>query len=469
MEQLTTLDAGFLTAEDSDRHVSMAIGGLAIAEGPMPDREELISTLAERIGSCPRFRQRLRTRPFDLRAPEWVADTDFDPAHHVHHVALPHPGDDGELFRLAADVISRRLDRDRPLWEIWLIEGLGDNRWAMLTKIHHCMADGIAATHMLAGLCDDGLHESFASQIRAAKAARTDTAAKTGTSNPLSFLSGLWNAPAAIATSAARTALGAAEIATGLLRPATTSLNGPITTLRRYSGARVPLVDIAEVCQAFGVTLNDVALAAITEAYRNALISRGEQPSPEVLRALVPVSIRSADAMGATDNRVSVMLPYLPVEEPNPEQRLKIVHARMNRTKSHGQREAGSAFVSMANRIPFPLTAWAMRLLTRLPQHGVTTLTTNVPGPRKPLRLMGQRVLSVLPVPPIAMQLRTGVAMLSYADDLFFGILADYDSVADVDALASGIEGAIARLVASGKKQNPGCPADGPSATTRTP
>lgn len=457
MDQLTTLDAGFLKAEDADRHVSLAIGGLAVIEGPIPDREALMATLAQRIRTCPRFGQRLRTRPFDLGAPEWVDDPDFDLGRHVRHIALPRPGDDRELFQLAADVISRRLDRDRPLWEIWIIEGLSDNRWAMLTRIHHCMADGIAATHMLVGLCDPdpaGTHESFASHIRAAKEPEAQRVSRTTHGfNPLNILGGLWNTSTAITSTAARTALGAAEIAAGLLRPTTTSLNGPITTLRRYGVARVPLADIAQVCRTFDVTINDVALAAITESYRNTLVQRGEAPLPDALRALVPVSMRSVDALDKTDNRVSVMLPYLPVDEEHPIERLRTVHSRLDRTKSHGQRQAGHAFVSMANRIPFPLTAWAVRLLTQLPQRGVTTLATNVPGPRRPLRLMGQRVLSVFPVPPIAMQLRTGVAMLSYAEDLFFGVLADYEAVADIDALARGIEQAVAHLVSISKQR----------------
>lgn len=371
---------------------------------------------------------------------------------------MPRPGDDRELFQLAADMMSRRLDRDRPLWEIWVIEGLSDDRWAMLTKIHHCMADGIAATHMLAGLCDNGIRDSFASHIRAAKEPKAQgTLQAISGVNPLSLLGGLWNASATIAATAARTALGAAEIAAGLMRPATSSLNGPITNLRRYRAARVPLADIAQVCRTFDVTINEVALAAITESYRNILVRRGEQPLPDALRTLVPVSMRSADAFDKTDNRVSVVLPYLPIEEQNPVQRLRIVHSRLDRSKSHGQHQAGHAFLSIANHIPFPLTAWTVRLLSRLPQRGVATLTTNVPGPDQPLHLMGQRVLSVFPVPPIAMQLRTGVAMLSYAEDLFFGILADYDAVPDVDALARGIEVAVARLVASSKKRKPAC------------
>lgn len=465
MEQLTTLDAGFLTAEDADPHVSLVIGGLAVIEGPIPDRDSLMSTLVQRIRACPRFGQRLRMRPFDLGAPEWVDDPDFDIARHVRHTALPRPGDDRELFRLAADVISRRLDRDRPLWEIWVIEGLSDNRWAMLTKIHHCMADGIAATHILAGLCDpgsNGIGDSFASHIRAAEEPEEPKDPKpqgllqaVSNVNPFNMLGDLWNASTAFTATVARTALGAAEIAAGLLRPASSSLNGPITDLRRYGAARVPMADIAHICRVFDVTINDVALAAITESYRNMLMRRGEQPLPDTLRTLVPVSMRSADAdaFDKPDNRVSVMLPYLPVEEDNPVQRLRIVHSRLDRTKSRGQRQAGQAFLSMADRIPFPLTAWTVRLLTRLPQRGVTTLATNVPGPRQPLQVLGQRVLSVFPVPPIAMQLRTGVAMLSYADDLYFGILADYDAVADVDELAHGIEVAVARLVARSKRR----------------
>ncbi len=298
MDQLTTLDAGFLKAEDADRHVSLAIGGLAVIEGPIPDRDALMATLAQRIRACPRFGQRLRTRPFDFGAPEWVADPDFDLTRHVRHIALPRPGDDRELFHLAADVISRRLDRDRPLWEIWIIEGLSDNRWAMLTKIHHCMADGIAATHVLAGLCDGGIGQSFASYIHAAKEPGIQVLLQAIPGvNPFSVLGGLWNASAAITATAVRTALGAAEIATGLLRPTTTSLNGPIANLRRYSVARVPMADIAHVCQTFDVTINDVALAAITESYRNILVQRGEEPLPDALRTLVPVSMRSAEAI----------------------------------------------------------------------------------------------------------------------------------------------------------------------------
>ncbi|GBE64352.1 putative diacyglycerol O-acyltransferase tgs1 [Mycobacterium sp. MFM001] len=454
MEHLTTLDAGFLKAEDSDPRVSLAIGGLALLEGPVPDRESLTKTLSQRIRTCPRFKQRLRLRVFDLGAPEWVDDPDFDLAHHVRRIAVPRPGDNQELFRLVADVMSRRLDRSRPLWEIWVIEGLAEDRWAMLMKIHHAIADGIATAHMLAGLSDRGVANSFAGQIRAAKEPAAPPFRLPGAiTDPLSWMSGLWTTSASMTTAAARAARGAAELAIGLLRPASSSLNGPVSDLRRYSAARVSLDDIRQVCRAFDVTINDVALAALTESYRTLLIRRGERPSADSLRALVPVSVRAADALAAAGNRVSVMLPYLPVEIDNPVQRLRVVHSRLSRTKSSGQRQAGSTAVSVANAVPFPLTAWLIRWLTQLPQHGVTTLATNVPGPCEPLHIMGRKVIAVMPVPPIAMQLRTGVAMLSYADDLFFGILADFDAVPEVDEIARGIEAAVARLVAGSKRR----------------
>jgi diacylglycerol O-acyltransferase len=457
VEQLKTFDAGFLGAEDADQHISLAIGGLAVLEGPIPERKALRATLAERIGTCPRFAQRLRRRPFDLGAPEWVDAPDFNLAHHVRRIALPRPGDDAELYQLVADVMSRRLDRSRPLWEIWVIEGLADGGWAMLMKVHHCIADGIATAHMLAGLSDGGIRDSFTSRIRAA-AEPTGEPRNTLTplgfgANPVSWVSGLWGTAAGVTTTAARAARGAAELAVGLLRPTPSSLNGPISSLRRYSAARVSLEDIRKVCRRFDVTINDVALAALAESYRSVLICRGEQPLPDSLRTLVPVSMRSADAVDNTGNQVSVMLPYLPVEEGNPIRRLRLVHSRLSRTKSTGQRQAGNAFVSLANRIPFALTAWVVRLATRLPQRGVVTLATNVPGPREPLEIMGRKVIRVLPVPPIAMQLRTGVAMVSYSDYLFFGILADFDTVPEVDEIAHGIEVAVARLVAICKKR----------------
>jgi diacylglycerol O-acyltransferase / wax synthase len=449
MESLSMLDAGFLEAEDSDHHVSLAIGSVSVLEGPIPDDDAFMSGLAERVLAVPRFRQVLRTHPLDLQAPEWVDAKNFDISHHVHRVAIPHPYDDAALFRLTADVMERRLDRERPLWECWIVEGLPDNRWAMIMKLHHCIADGIATMHMLAGLSDGGEGDTYATEIRAAsEPAQRGFRLPQLSVDPRQWVDSMWHTSTALLGGATRALSGAIEIAGGLLRPTPTSLVGSVATMRRYVAAEVSLDDVAHVCHTFDVTINDVALAAITDAYRAVLIRRGEKPQRNSLRTLVPVSVRSNDAVGKVDNRVSLMLPYLPVEKSDPEDQLQTVHRRLTQAKHSGQRQAGHVLISAANIIPFPLTAWAVRAATRLPQRGVVTVATNVPGPRQQMQVMGRKVVRMFPIPPIALGLRTGIAIVSYADKLVFGITGDYDTAPDVDDLARGIERAVERLVA---------------------
>jgi WS/DGAT/MGAT family acyltransferase len=450
MEHLSTLDASFLEAEDSDPHVSLAVGGVSIIEGPPPDYDELVTAFAERAQGIPRCTQVLRTHAFDLSSPEWVDDPGFDIAHHLHRVALPHPGDDAELFGLIGNIMERRLDRERPLWECWIIEGLTDDRWAMLMKIHHCIADGIATAQMLAKLSDDGAGDTFATDIRGSKdSGNSILALLRPRLNPLDWMNDVFRATVAATTAAEHVVVGAAELTAHVLTAAPkSSLNGPVAKMRRFSAARVDLGVMKQVRRDFDVTLNDVALAAITSSYRTMLLDRGEIPGPHALRTLVPVSMRSADAFDVTDNRVSAMLPLLPVDEPDPVKQLEMVHSRLARAKDSGQREGGSAVLAAASNVPFAISAWAIRLLTRLPQKSVTALATNVPGPRGRQRVMGREVLEILPIPPIALQLRTGIAMVSYADRFFFGITADYDSAPDVDKLARGIEDGVRHLAA---------------------
>ena len=452
MEQLNALDAGFLMAEDSDRNVSLAIGGIAIIDGSAPDHSQFKDILAERIRAIPRCTQMLRTQPFDVGAPQWVDDPGFDLSRHVRRVAVPRPGDDAELYRVVADVLERRLDRDRPLWECWVIEGLRGNRWAILIKIHHCMADGISAIRILTRLCDDVDGDPFARPtVTKRTAAKRQHLRPVPDPKPLENLwnplDNIWRTATSITGAAARTVGGVAEIAAGLLRPsAGSSLVGPVTRMRCYRAVRVPLAEVEQVCRKFDVTINDVALTAITEGFRSVLLHRGEEPRPDSLRTLVPVSVRSPDALDKPGNRLSVMLPYLPVEQDDPIQQLRVVHSRLSRAKQGGQRQAGNVAVSATNYIPFMLSSWLIRLLTRLPQRGIVTLATNVPGPRRQLEMMGGKVARLLPIPPIALRLRTGVGVLSYADDLVFGITADYDAGADIDELANGIKIAVARL-----------------------
>ncbi|OBH92317.1 wax ester/triacylglycerol synthase family O-acyltransferase [Mycobacterium sp. E2733] len=453
MEQLTALDAGFLEVEDSDPHISLAVGGVSVVEGPAPTYEEFVAEFGERVATVPRCRQVLRTHPLDLRPPEWTDDPHFALSRHLHRVALPHPGGDPELFEMIASLMERRLDRERPLWESWIIEGLSENRWAVLTKIHHCIADGIAMAQLFAKFGDDGEGGTFAVDVGAArKAVRRGADLSKISLNPLSWATGIGRSAFGAVTAAEHAAIGAAELATALMRPAPqSSLNGPVTAMRRYSVARARLRDMNKVARAFGVTLNDVALAAITNSYRAVLLARGEQPGRDSLRTLVPVSVRAVDHFNVAGNRVSAMLPLLPVDEADPVQQLKLVHDRLTHAKASGQSEGGSALVVAARRTPFAVSAWAIRLLSRLPQRAVVALASNVPGPRSRQRLMGRRVLELLPVPPIALQVRTGVGMLSYADSFVFGITADYDTAPDIDALAAGIEKGMAQLIAAAR------------------
>src|SRR6516165_2091241 len=258
MEQLTALDASFLEVEDSDPHVSLAVGGVSIMEGPAPSFDEFVSAFAERVPTIPRCSQVLRTHPLDLGPPQWVDDPHFDISRHLHRLALPDPGGDAELFEMIATVMERRLDRERPLWECYVIEGLSDDRWAVLTKVHHCIADGIATTQILGKFSDEpddrAGANTFATDIRAAKEpARSRPGLPKLSFNPLSWVSGIGRSALIAAATAEHVAVGAAELTASLFSPGPeSSLSGPVTTLRRFSAARVRLADLQRVAQVFG-------------------------------------------------------------------------------------------------------------------------------------------------------------------------------------------------------------------------
>lgn len=455
-EHLTPLNAGFLHAEDADRHTNLGIGGLAVLDGPIPDHDSLVSTLGERIAACPRFAQRLQRQILDLSPPEWVDDDRFNLANHVRRIAVPAPGTDDDLFRVVADVMSWRLDRDRPLWEIWIIDRLSDNRWALLMKVHPLIADAVATVHILTGLSDNGVTAAAMPQ-----AACPHHAGPMSGESPASRVDwrGLLRGSAEVAAGAVagigkvgQMLRGSAAVAADLWRPVS-SLNGPITARRRYSVARVRLEDVKQICRTFDVSVSDVALSALTESYRDMLVRRGERPQPDSLRTLMPISTRSSDPGRPTDTHQSVLMPYLPVEQENPVLRLRMVHARLAAMKATTHQRVGGVAAAAAHLLPFPVTAFAMNLLARVPQRSVVALAVNVPGPRQRLQIMGCDVTRVLPIPPIAMHLRTGAAILNYADELVFGILADFDTVRDADELARGVEKAVARLLVRSKRR----------------
>lgn len=406
-----TLDTAFLQAHDPDQHASLAIGAVAIVDGTVPDYERLKRLLAERLQPITRCTQLLRAHPLNQ---EWIDCPDFDLAHHVRRVAIPRPGDEAELSRAIAYALERPLDLDRPPWECWVIEGLKGNRWAILMKTHHGLLDGNSAARLISRLCDDADADTFANGA-AAKPVSLPAAGKPG------WVDALWR------TSSAAGAL------VGAMWPAVRT--DSVTASRRYSTVRVPITDVDSVCRKFGVSANDVALAAITEGFRAALLGRGEEPRADSLRTLVPMPVRSA------------MLSHLPVEHDDPVRRLQTVH---NRWKAKLTAQPPGIVDSAIGFLPTVLRSNVLQLLSRLPQRAIVTLATTVPGPRRRLRVMGQTLERLLPIPPTAAALHTGVAVLSYGDELVFGITAEHGDAFDVKQLAAGIELGMARLVALG-------------------
>ncbi|OBF60202.1 diacylglycerol O-acyltransferase [Mycobacterium sp. 852002-50816_SCH5313054-b] len=406
MAQAKALDTAYLKAQDPEQHASLAIGAVAIVDGPAPDPTLLKALLVERFRSIPRCTQLLRAQDF-----EWIDCPGFDVARHVRRVAIPRPGDDTQLSQAIAFALERPLDLNRPPWECWVIEGLTGNRWAILIKTHHDVADGNSAAHLLTRLCDDAGEAAVAKDLAATQ---VSSAPRPG-----------WIDALGRAAALAGTLVGA-------MWPAERLPVDPV--MRRYGTVRVPAADVDKVCRKFGVTVNDVALAAITEGFRRVLLRRGEEPRADSLRTLVPLwgaPVRSA------------MLPYLPVEHEDPVQQLRTVHNRWKVQK----REPGIV-ESALNCLPALVRSNVLQLLARLPHAGVVTLGTHTPGPRHQLRLMGRTIERLLPIPPTAVRLSTGVAVLSYGDDVVFGITAEYDSAADVKELVAGIELGMARMVA---------------------
>ncbi|MPZ85077.1 MAG: wax ester/triacylglycerol synthase family O-acyltransferase [Actinophytocola sp.] len=450
MERLSPLDAIFLDAEDADPHVSMAIGAIGVLPGPVPSQAEFMAALVPRLRAVRRAQQRVRRLPFDLGPPVWGDLGHFDADYHFRRTALPAPGDDAALCALVARVMGQRLDRDRPLWESWVIEGLSGDRWAVLIKLHHCLADGMSGAQLVAALFATAPQPTGEPDWHAEPQPNTATllwdAFGDITSNSLRVLSRALHDPKDAAQRVADTFAGLSRMSTALTPATPSSLTGPIGRSRRYAVARASLPDIRAIGATFGATVNDVALTAITLGYREVLRHRGERPDTDTLRAAVPVSIRATDNL---DNQISVLLPTLPVEIADPVMALHEVHQRLADLKHSKEAEAATTVAALSGHEPFAFTTLAIRLVSRLPQRNIVTVTTNVPGPPTQLAMLGRPVLEAFPYVPIALRIRTGVAALSYHDQMTFGVTADFDSNPDVTLLTTAIERAIADLTAA--------------------
>ena len=461
MDRLNPLDAQFIDAEDENRHTSMAIASIAVFEGPAPSYEELLTSLRGRLPLVPRYRQKLRTVPLRLGRPVWVDDPNFDLRYHVRRTALPKPGGDEQLSKLMARVMSQRLDRDYPLWEYWLVEGLAHGRWAMISKIHHCMVDGVSGTDLYRVIFDMSPEPAplVANDERSVAAEPSSwwlaaQAAMDIVAIPVREASVLGDAvthPVRAVQQAADTVRAIAKLAPAVWPGPGSSLSGPTGGHRRYTWARASLDDIKTVKRELGGTVNDVFLAAISGGFRALLFSRGEQPEAHMVPSLVPVSVRAPGEESIYENRVSAVLAHLPVHVEDPVQRLAAVRAELSNLKASKESVLGEELVSIGRYTPYPLFSRGIQLAYRLHQRELVTVTTNVPGPRVPLYAMGRKLVEILPYVPIATTMRTGISIFTYCDDVTFGITGDYGTNPDLDVLATGIEDSVSELVKAAK------------------
>jgi diacylglycerol O-acyltransferase / wax synthase len=456
MERLNPLDALFVDAEDQDRHTSMAIASIAVFEGPAPSYEEFYQAVSGRLALVPIYRRKLRTVPFRLGRPVWVDDPNFDLHYHLRSTALPAPGGDEQLSNLMARVMSQRLDRDYPLWEYWLVEGLSGGRWALISKVHHCMVDGISGTDLYRVIfdfsadpappvADDRTVHPEPSALSLAVGAAMDMVVL-----PVREASALAGAvvanPGGAVQQVSDTVRAVGRLAPSLWPAAGSSLSGQIGQQRRYLWARASLDEVKMIKQRLGGTVNDVVLAAISGGFRALLLSRGEEPEPHKLPSLVPVSVRAPGDEGIYENQVSALVAYLPVHIADPVERLAAVRAELSDLKGNKEERVGEALVSLGRYTPFPVTSRWVRLIFSLPQREIVTVTTNVPGPQQPLYGLGRKLLEIIPYVPIATTVRTGVSIFTYCGTMTFGVTGDFATNPDLDVLARGIEDGIREL-----------------------
>jgi len=457
MERLSPLDASFLYVEDGVTH--MDIASCALFEGPAPTYGELVEAIGCKLDRARRYRQVVRFVPMQLGAPVWADDAAFDIEHHVHRSALPAPGGKAELCDLMGRLMSRELDRRRPLWEAWLVDGLEDGHWALITKIHHCMADGVSGTGLFAAILDVERNpvpttcapwepEPQPSGLRLLVDAAAHLA--TSPSSGLRSAGAIVHAPVRVVERLWGVGSGIISYAGHLLPTAPNSLVGPIGAHRRWTWVSAELSDAKRIGAAYGVTINDVAIAGVTIGLREMLLTRDEPVDSMAFRSLVPVSVRTDGEREDCNNRVSAIIADLPVCVADPLACLLAVHVELTRLKASHQAWAGEGLTALLGSAPTALVALAergtMELLRHRPQYTINTVTTNVAGPACPLYLLGRQMFEFLPFVPIAPGVRVGIAIVSYHGRLAFGITGDEDSAPDVDVLARGIENGLAAL-----------------------
>ena len=454
LDRLSALDVSFLTNESATSH--MHVGGILVFEGPPPSYDDLLDHVRSRLHLVPRFRQKLAHPPIQTGRPFWVDDPSFNLEYHVRHSALPSPGSEEQLRNTAARVFSQQLDRTKPLWELWLVQGLTRKRFALVTKTHHALVDGVSGVDIATVLFDlkpvpepaqaddewvpspepspatlvaKGVEDLLEAPIRAARRVERTIAH-----------------PEETIRQATQAVEGLGEVTWNFANPAPkVPLNVEIGSHRRYIWVRSDLAKFKRVKDVFGGTVNDVVLAVVAGALRGWLRARGIRTEGLELRAQVPVSIREGDERGQLGNRLAVMRAPLPVYIEDPVHRLAVVTGAMRGLKQSKQ-ALGAEVISRFNDFAPPtLLAQAARInfSTRL----FNLVVTNVPGPQVPLYVLGRELEDVFPVGFLPPNQALFVAIMSYNGGVNFGLLADYDSMDDVDLISGGIERSIAELV----------------------
>jgi diacylglycerol O-acyltransferase len=453
-ERLTALDESFLDIEDQNVH--MHVGSVGIFEGgPVLrpdgglDMERIRAFVNPALRRSQRFRQRLEEVPL-LGRRVWVDDPRFNPDYHVRHTALPEPGDARSLKRLAARILSQKLDRGKPLWEIWFVEGLEDQRFAVISKVHHCMIDGISGVDLLAALMGFEPEVQVDSEDPGAWLPRPAPGRVRLLADELRHRASLGSQLLRAGRDALRRpreALGSASGSLGNLRDAVfgglgsaspTPLNEPIGPYRRFDWTRFDLAAAQEIKNKHGGTLNDVVLAVVAGAMRSFLQQRGLRPAALDFRALLPVSVRRRAERGRLGNRVAFMVARLPVDDADPRRRLERVTRTTGELKRSGQVRGSELLEWASDRVLPSLVPFLMRLAAR--QRAYNMVVTNVPGPPRPTYLLGARMLDAYPLVPLFSNQALGIALFSYADALYWGLNADWDAVPDLHDVVEALQ-----------------------------
>lgn len=467
MQRLTGTDASFLTNETGSSH--MHIGAVLIAEGPPPSYDDLIAHIHSRLHLVPRYRQKLAFPPVETGRPFWVDDPQFNLAYHVRHSALPAPGSEDQLRRMAARVFSQQLDRTKPLWELWLVQGLKRKRFALISKTHHAVVDGISSVDIATVLFDvkpvpepAPIEHDWIAQPEPSAAELAARGVEGLAKTPLRLAGRLGNAarhPGSTLSQVKEAAEGVGDVAWAMANPAPeVPLNTEIGSHRRFVWVRGELDQLKRIKRALGGTVNDVVLAVVAGALRRWMHARGVRTEGVELRALVPVSIRAEDQRGELGNQLAVVRGPLPVYIDDAAERLRLVCDGMHHVK-HSKQAIGAEVISRFNDFAPPtLLAQAARLnfSTRL----FNLIVTNVPGPQLPLYVLGRELEDVFPVAFLPENHALAIAIMSYNGGINFGLLADYDALDDVGLLAEGIEAEIKELLEAARKAESEAEAD---------